>query len=492
MKKLLALGLSIAAVSSLAACGEKYDIEFWYSNSKTEYFDGLGEQFEEYYFEKTGLSINVGMIYKGSYDPTLEATKTAIIAGNQPNLVMGYADHFADYLSNKALQELDSFIAADTAESTRSQYDAMSADDLLWNQEDTRDFERGGFWDDSTCYDAAGTVYSLPFAKSTEVMFYNNDVVKAYAESIGTTVSLVNLKDWDTIVSISEFAGQKFTYSSASNLVITLLEQAGSPYTSFDEATGKGTNLFIDGGANETAAKATVNNWFTKVEDSLYILPTGTYGSAVISQETADGGKPEIWMEINSTAGASYYSNKYLDEDGKETGDTFDLQVGDMPQLRNNDQNYNSTTHKVISQGPSIAMLSSDGVLKLKDEEGEVVEVKENDLTWDFMKWLTLAETSAQISMDFGYVPARRTAASVSSYEDYLTKDTTIVSAIKLARTQASQGLLYVSPAFVGSSDSRSAIYTAAMNLYADVSNGTSVDIDKAWTAAKKYINDLA
>ena len=86
-----------------------------------------------------------------------------------------------------------------------------------------------------------GKVYALPYVRSTEALYINQDLV----EKLGYTVP--DVATWDFIWEVSEKAmekdaegnfavnGQKvmipFIYKSTDNMMITMLKQLGAPYT---------------------------------------------------------------------------------------------------------------------------------------------------------------------------------------------------------------------------------------------------------------------
>ena len=118
-------------------------------------------------FNEMYPNITVEHAQIGGYDEVRDQIKTELTAGNQPNIAYCYPDHVALYNVAKAVVPLNSFINS-TIEIT----DAKGNTTIMGLTEaQIADFIPG-FYAEGAVFDAAGTMYTLPMSKSTEVLYY--------------------------------------------------------------------------------------------------------------------------------------------------------------------------------------------------------------------------------------------------------------------------------------------------------------------------------
>ena len=182
MKKFLVLILSISLIFVLGGCygssddvvtkdvivldelpDEEISVTFWhvYGQNKAALLDRLIAEFEEMY-----PNVTVESISQGSYGDLKSKTISSISAGNTPDLLVGYPDHFAEYLNGRAIIPLDSFVESDT-----------------WGV-DLTDFI-DSYVEENQQY-SDGKMYSMPYSKSTEMMVYNKTVFDANGITLPT------------------------------------------------------------------------------------------------------------------------------------------------------------------------------------------------------------------------------------------------------------------------------------------------------------------
>ena len=355
-------------------------------------------------FNKIYPNIKVTHESMGDYNGVRDQIKTEISVGNPPNMAYCYPDHVAFYNVSGAVQTLDVLIEDETYGFTAEQIaDFVPA---YYN-------EGKAFGD--------GKMYSLPVAKSTEVLYYNKTFFEANNLTLPTT--------WDEMEALCQQIKTidptciPLGYDSEANWFITMCEQYGSPYTS---ATGE--NFLFDNETNRNFVKRFrtwyENKWVTTEELS------GSYTSALFTGENEAGTR--CYMCIGSTGGATY-------QQPNQTNGKFEFEVGitSIPQV-------DPANPKVISQGPSIC------IFKNSDPQ-EVLA------TWLFAKFLTTDVTfQASVSMNNGYAPAIQSVAQNEIYADFLNSASTAniqAYAVKVALEQ--KDAYYVSPAFNGSSVAR-------------------------------------
>jgi multiple sugar transport system substrate-binding protein len=121
-------------------------------------------------FKEIYPQVTITQLSQGGYQGLRESTVQGIVAGVTPNIIMGYPDDFVGYLNGRALIPLDEYINH-----------PIHGIDLT-------DFVQG-FLDENRQY-ADGLQYSLPFAKSTEMVVYNKDFFDAQGITFDRTVPL--------------------------------------------------------------------------------------------------------------------------------------------------------------------------------------------------------------------------------------------------------------------------------------------------------------
>ena len=363
----------------------------------------------------------------GDYDGVKNQISTEITADNSPHIAFCYPDHVAHYqLSGKALA-LDDYIMDETMGLT---------------EEQIADFIPA-FYNEGKVY-GDGKMYTLPFAKSTEVMYYN--------ETYFTANNLTVPKTWDEmetvcqqILDIEHAKGNNdvipLGYDSEANWFITMCEQLGEPYT---KATGNNQGEFLFNTQKNREFVERFTRWHKKGYVTTQEL-NGSYTSDLFTNQTA-------FMCIGSSAGASYQKAEVVEGEGG--GYQFNVGVTTPPQV-------DVAKPKVISQGPSL-------VLFKKASEQEMAAA------WLLMKFLTTdVELQAKYSMTSGYMPVIKAAQNHEVYQDFLSKADggAYLQAACVKQSIAQMDYYYVSPAFDGSSAARDAVGTLIQDCFVNAPN---------------------
>lgn len=108
-------------------------------------------------FNAENQDVQVKAVYTGNYDDTVTAIQTAVQGGNAPDLFVSLATQRFTMADTKMAMPLDDLIAADPE-------GKAYIDDFI-----------DGFMLDSY---VDGSIYSIPFQRSTMVMFYNKDAFR--------------------------------------------------------------------------------------------------------------------------------------------------------------------------------------------------------------------------------------------------------------------------------------------------------------------------
>ncbi len=406
-------------------------------------------------FNKIYPNITIKHEQVGSYDDVRDQINTEITVGNQPNIAYCYPDHVALYNIAKAVVTLDDLIDS-TLEITR-QDGSTEILGLTTAQKD--DFIQGYYQEGAQFGD--GKMYTLPLAKSTEVLYYNKTFFEQHNLKVPTT--------WDEMEEvcrqIKEIDPESIPlgYDSESNWFITMCEQYGSPYTT---ATADSTeDLFLfDNETNRSFVNRFrqwyQNGWVTTEELS------GGYTSELFTMKASEMGNS--YMCIGSSAGASYQQPAKVSND-PDAAYQFEVGIATIPQI-------NPEAPKVISQGPSLCIFN-------KANPQEVLA------SWLFVKFLTTSvDFQAQFSIESGYTPVIKSVGENEIYKtQFLDKADggDYIQALSVKVSLAQEKAYYTSPAFNGSSVARDQVGFLMQKCFG-IKNAPNAeaDIKKAFEAA--------
>ena len=307
-----------------------------------------------------------------------------------------------------------------------------------------------------------GLMYSMPFSKSTEVLYYNKTFFDAnnievpthwFSESASDTTSMEyvckKIKEIDP-------ACIPLGYDSESNLFITMCEQLGSGYTTLNGDS----NFIFNNNANKTFARE-FRNWYR----SGYMTTQEIFGAYTSGLFVATEGA-RSYMSIGSSAGATHQRPEKVDG-----AYPFEVGISSIPQMNQNNP-------KVISQGPSLCIFQKDNPL-------EVVA------SWLFVKFMTTnVKFQASFSMASGYVPAIQSVLDNETYQKYFIEladgyDNIAALSAKVCLSQVNA--YYTSPAFNGSSKARDQvglIMTSVLVGQADSDSDLNKLINRAFADA--------
>lgn len=419
---------------------KEVEIEYWHANGSalTVVLEQIKASFEAKYPQ-----YKVTLVSYGDYTTLRDTITGAIAAGVTPTAAQTYPDHVALYLQGKSLVALDNYINDPTY--------GMTAEEQAQFVE--------GFWAEGTIYDDAGTRYAMPFNKSTELMYYNKTIFDKYRWSVPQT--------WDQVVDICEKfkktteyrtavanygANQVFGmgYDSEANLFITLTQQYGATYTSFD-ANGKGVFNAFGAVAEDTAKSKASMNWYYSEYKNGNIGTSTAFGTDYCSDAFKNG---QCIMTIGSSAGATY-------NDGQQSsGAKFDTAVTAVPQK-------DLANGQVIQQGTNVSLFKCD--------------TREEELAgWLWLKHMVSYESALTWALNTSYFPIRKDVLNSEDYKNHVEgnivlDDGTVVPGTQSLAAKAKQaGILqsdwfYTNIAFNGSSKARDKAETLVqLMLYGD------------------------
>jgi len=457
------LVLGLLAVTALCACGKntssqidltyvnydqtslgdpkslKADVNFWTISGKAN-GDALAVLITQFNKEYPNITINVTT--QGGYPDLEQKIGDAIPAGTTPNLAYCYPDHVANYLDANAVMDVNDFVndpaigflASDAA--TEGQHEENGT-----NVYGVNDFVKQ-YWGEGTAYQKNG-VYSVPFAKSTEALFYNKTFFDTYSLSVPTTWEEM----WTVCARIKEIAPDKtpLGYDADSNFFISSCEQLGIPYTS-----NTGDHYLF----NNDQAKALMTNLVDKYNKGYFVTKATTANGSYASTKYQE---QSIVMFVGSTGGTSYAAT-----------DNFESGVAKVPHWADHEL-------KIIQQGPSLCFFHR-GTWAQKYA------------SWLFYKFCSRSINSAYFATSStGYDPVRVSSYSTEYYTNWLADNKSNTFGKVATMTESLRDNYFYSPVFVGSSNARNAVGEILANV---VQN--NVTVDAAFnTAISKCVNGV-
>lgn len=423
---------------------EPIEITLWHSNGST--IEGAmtkyATQFSELY-----PNITVNIVKNGdNYDMLRQNTVSAIKGGTLPNIVQGYPDHVAEYITNNAVISVNPYIDHPVWGFDPDVEDDKF-EDIVWK-----------YRNENSQYTADGEFYSLPFNKSTEVMIYNADAVQdliddgiitsfpetwqdlfaiaaefeaiapAYIDEYGTKLALTAAE-----IQTAKDLFVPYSYDSEENAFITLIRQWGGAYTTIDSER-KGVALY------DSAESIAMLTYFNTHRDKL-TLPAN-WGSDYASDIFKKG---QTFMTIGSTGGAYYNTPAYVNGEY-----LFNFEVVPIPYNKDLPQNQTA-----IQQGTNLSLTNTG-----TDQEKLA--------SWLFLKFLNSKEVQLDFVLTTGYQPTRSTVYETTAYQTFMNgfeqDGVTPLEGEPLMKSKAAKAaalqseILFFDQAFVGSSAIREAV----------------------------------
>lgn len=454
MKKQLViktLALSFLLLGSLSGCGKKQIKPFvmpenGYDGSKVTitFYHAMGQELQgvlnKYVqkFEEEFPNITVVEKYIGNYDAVRDQLVNEISIGEGANVAYCYPDHISLYNKSKRVVTLDQFID-DTKTYSYTTDDGETKEYTFGLTQEQKDdfvevyYEEGKIFGDDL-------LYSLPYAKSTEILYYN----KTFFDKHNLTVPTTWDEMWKVCAKIKEIDKKSIPlgYDSDSNFFITMCEQLGTGYTSSDS-----NEHFIFNNDDNKKWLAELKTYY----DLGYFTTKGLSGTYTSSIFTAAANEGEVcsYMCIGSSAGASYQSP---DKDS-EGNYLFEVEIAPIPQ-------FDLDNPKAVQQGPSLCIFND-------------ANVQEVCASWLFVKYIeTNKQMQAEISTINGYTPVLKSVSEIPVYKNWVEEGKDLqAKATKVCIEQISSN--FVSPAFIGSSKARDEVGSA---LDAVLSGSKSID----------------
>lgn len=460
MRKIVPVIFAIAALMLTACHGSKglpefempeafdeqrsYSITFWAKNdtNKTQsdlYKKAISD------FEAIYPNIKVNLRLYNDYGKIYNDVVTNISTNTTPNVCVTYPDHIATYMSG-----INTVVPLDELGSSKEYGFGGS----LLRYEGPKESEIvPEFLGECRL---SGNLYAIPFMRSTEALYINEDMVHDLGYEIPDILT------WDFVWELSEKAmekdadgtfklnGQKvlipFIYKSTDNMMITQLRQKNAPYSTaegdieiFNDTT---TELLLE------MAKHAKSGAFSTFKISSY---PGNFLNA-----------GQCMFAVDSTAGATWMgADAPLSDIAEDNKKSFTTVVRPVPQ-------FDPANPKMMSQGPSVCVFN-------KADPQEVLA------SWLFAQFLLTNDIQVAYSSTEGYIPVTTKAQSSDEYREYLALAGTDsahygvkMDATKLLLSNTSN--TFTTPVFNGSASLRDAAGALIENVAKAERRGTDVD----------------
>lgn len=307
------------------------------------YLPKLQSMVDSFMKENPTIKVNLSNpLGSGNYTMLEKNVVAGFFKGDYPDLVQCYPDNVVKYMNRGYALRLDDYL-------NNEEYGII--------KEDKTDYVRS-FLNEGASYAREG-YYSLPFCKSTELMYYNADaLIGLDLSNIDSSINDGNPLDeqyldnltWEDLFehlcpAIKQYndvlddedklyvpsdSSAVFTYDSDENFFITLANQYGYDYTSVD-AEGKGSIDF------DNPEMIELVKTLKKAKDNGFLQTKGTYKDYVsyLFQDR------KTLFTISSTAGLTYNFPK---------DDVFSVGVAKIPHAEGKE-------YVSINQGPSLCIL---------------------------------------------------------------------------------------------------------------------------------------
>lgn len=346
------------AASSDTSSGDVINITCYYpvnvGGDTANIIDGMVND-----FNNSQSKIHVDSVYSGNYDDTVTALQTAKAGGNPPELFISLATQRYTMASTNMAMPLDDLIANDP--------DGQAyIDDFL-----------DGFMVDSY---VDGKIYSIPFQRSTEILYYNKDAFKE-----------VGLDPDDPPTTWDELADYAVKLTNDKRYGVGIALNSGSAQWTFTgfclQNSTDGKNLMSDDGKTvyfNTPENVEALQFWLDLQNKYKCMPTGIVQWTDLPTQFLSG---DIAMIYHTTGNMANISSNA----------TFDFGACYLPGNKRQAAPTGGGNF-YISQG---------------------ISEEKQQAAWEFIKYMTDTERAAQWSVDTGYVPTRESCFETDTIKQY-------------------------------------------------------------------------
>lgn len=354
--------LAVGSLGSSVAAQATTELTFFYPvlvpGPITELFDELVDDFTQ-----QNPDVAITSIYSGSYDETTDRIQTLLRGGGDlPDIAIIGNQHTAMYVNLDAIIPLDDFMAAEGED-----YIADFVPGFMQNPQ----FQ--------------GQTWSIPFQRSTPVMYYNKDLFEAAGLDPEQPPT-----NWDEVIDYA----QQLTQRDESNNVTTWGIQIPSDIDAWviqAMAVGNGRPWADEEVANQVyfddPATVEVLEHLRALANEYEVMPDGLIPWAETPAAFTSGRAAMIYHTIGSQTNIL-----------NQTADEFEVGVAFIP----GGQDYG-----VITGGGNLAIFNND-------------DPEKQEAAWRFIRFLTEPEIMARWCAGTGYLPVTRSSFEHPIFQAYL------------------------------------------------------------------------
>ncbi len=327
------------------------EVEFWHamSGGHEEALQAIVDRFNE-----QSEFITVKATNQGSYSDLQQKIMAAARAKGLPTISQVTTNIVPEFIQNNFVVSLDSFIENETYGFSQAELEDLV--DI---------FRQSSSWN--------GSYYTLPFSKSTRILFYNKGLLEANGLDVPKT--------WDDIRHISE--------------VVTKDKVVGMGFENSFEMEFESILLQMGGEyVNEETLEA---HFGSEVGVKALGLIKGMIDDGIARTAGEDGymsnpfGRGDVAMYIGSSAGLPFVRS---------------AAEGNIE--------WSATVLPTYNGSAATPFAGNDVIMYNQSTELEQLAA------WEFMKYLTSTEVTAEWAMKSGYLPVRYSALNLDTYKQFI------------------------------------------------------------------------
>lgn len=386
---------------------EPVDITFWHAfNGEQE--DALITMTEQ--FNAENEMINVTLENQGDYQTLQKKIDAAGQSDTLPTMAIGYSNWMYEYVQNDYLTNLTPYF----------NNPEIGIDSGLYVD---------AFIEEVTAEN--GDIYGVPFNKSTEVLFYNSELLAEAGVEVPTTdQELVSASK--TITQETGVTGVGF--DSLSNFLAVNIMTCGITSWVDDNGQMQLDNPCVAQGVQ--AYQDGINAGYARVAGEDTYL-SGPFGNG------------DLAMNIGSTAGYSFIDSSV---NGK-----FEYKIAPYP------------GDIAPQQGTNLMMFNT-------------ASPEEQYAAWQYMKYLTSDESTIYWAQATGYMPVTKAAYESPEYQEYMQNNE-----IAMVSYEQMDNMEVIVPVFGGSNE----IYTTLFNDFMSATLESNKAVDEELTTLNQNAQDI-
>ena len=350
---------STSSTPGVLNSSKKYTVNFWEAFATGANKTSLEALTKQYMQQHSNVTVNLQAY--DSYATLKTKLTAAIAAGKPPAISQVYEEWATQYQQANQIVSLQPFISGKNGLS----------------QSDLSDFYPSMLKDGQL----NNTQYMLPFNKSVIVLYYNADVLKADGLTPPTTIDEM-VSDL-TKVTKPDGSQWGLSYTPDVDLWSILYKSFGG--TNFVSADGK--SVTFANGTNAAAAKQALNVLAPLAQSKALHVTTGyNWQNDFASQKSV--------FAISTVASYSFIK--------QAVAGAFQFSEAPIP--------AGPSGQFTVLFGTNLAMYSG-------------VDADTQSAAWDYMKFLTNAESNASFVQQTGYMPVRQSAFNGTTLQSYFSQN---------------------------------------------------------------------